>query len=203
MLQKCQECGKEYSSLAKSCPNCACPNLHYLEMKSAYRGQKEKKNAAAAEISESLFQMRLSLTLLIVTIALTVLMMQVGIAPANVESQSFIEFMFNPQDWISFYTSFFIVFYLAICILFCGRLIGGIFAFILLMISVSWLGSMLPQFLQGVTMIGFILFPLYLMFVRPLIMLIRAGYFKSKVMSLESSEPDLLMEHLQEMDQQS
>ena len=110
MLQKCQECGKEYSSLAKSCPNCACPNLHHLEIESAYRGKKEKKNAAAAEISESLFQMRLSLTLLIVTIALTVLMMQVGIAPANVESQSFIEFMSNPQDWISFYTSFFIVF---------------------------------------------------------------------------------------------
>ncbi len=127
-------------------------------------------------------------------------MIQIGFAPTKLESQSFLEFLANPQDWMSFYTSFFIVFYLAICIWFCGGLFSGFLAFVLLVVGASYIGSMLPHILQGITLVAFVLFPFYLMFIRPIMMLVKAGYFKSKSKKVAESESDQFIRQMQEFD---
>ena len=200
MLQTCPDCGKEYSTIAKNCPNCGRPNQKFLDMTSDYLDRKGKREFADCTVHESLFQMKLGLVLLVVTIGLTFLLIQIGFAPTQLESQSFLEFLANPQDWMSFYTSFFIVFYLAICIWFCGGLFSGFLAFVLLFVGASYIGSMLPQIFQGITLVAFVLFPFYLMFIRPIMMLAKAGYFKSKSKKVVESESDRFIRQMQEFD---
>lgn len=199
MLQKCMDCGQMYSTLAKSCPVCGRPNQVYLNANSKYLKKQKTLTDCENQIGSALANVKVGLISLAITAIVTGLMLKMGFL-TNIESQSFMEFITNPDDWGVFYLMFFIVFYFGSCILWTGSIFVGLLAFILVLAGFAFLMQILPNILRlGVTLF-FFFFPLYYLFVRPIYMLVKAGYFKAKKMSVKKDRSDRYIEQMRELD---
>lgn len=200
MLQRCPDCGKEYSTKAAACPNCACPNQIYLDMNSQYKKKVSILQETRDKTQESLVRLKTGLVLLAVTVIATLLFMQTDFAPTHLQSQSFMEFIANPQEWGMFYLTFFIVFYLGTCVLISGGLIRGFLTFIFAFFIFAGALSVLPGFLQAILTVVFFFLPLYLLIIRPIWMLIKVGYFKSRSKMIRPDSSDIFIQQMRDLD---
>lgn len=200
MLITCPDCGREMSSQAKSCPYCGRPNRIFMDANSRFLKKQALKSSYESKAEEAKNQLSLGVTLFLITAVITFLLMKAGFAPTTVESNSFLDFVTNPQAWMTFYLSFFVIFYLALSVMFFGRLLNGIIMFILLFFGIAYLTSLLPWILQGVVVVGLFCFPLFYLILRPVYMLIKAGACKAKARSIVDSEEDRFIRQVREME---
>ncbi len=192
----CPECGHECSDYAKECPQCHRPNFDRAGKTLAAYDKQDRRKLALRSASDCMSQVKLGLILFALAAGLTYLGIQCGMV--SLQSQSFIGFLTNPNDWFAFGITFIFVSYITICILIAGSILGGLLLFGLILLALSWIFEPLPEIVQIIAVFTVLLLPIYLLWVRPVYMLIKAGYFRLKSKAIVDSEEDIFYRSLAE-----
>ncbi len=194
MLHTCPDCGKEYSTKAKICPNCGRPNDAFLESAGSWIKKENARLACDMNVEDAKHRLRVSLLCLIVVFIASY---------AVIHLSGLHEEIHDFRTLILLYMGIIVsVFYAGIIFPFTGfRWIRTAITYVVMLSIMVFLLGTIPDFLATIIFLVWFFFPLYLMFIRPVISLIRIGWNKAKKGSIKTTLEDQYIQKMNDANQ--